>query len=215
MKTVIFVGSHPDDIELGCGGTVAKYAQRPEEFEVFCIYLTKGQRCGDPAVRTQESIDACGILGVAPAHVFFGRFVDTRVPESIDVIEYLEDFYVAKENAQAVIRRPVYAAFIHTYADLHQDHRAAAQCCRTAFRHAPRIFAYESPSSTGEFHPTTYVDITAYKDTKWEALCKHDTQISLERPYMEYEAMVSLSRYRGMQAKVHAAEAFETVKNVL
>ena len=42
MRRVLFVGAHPDDIELGCGGTVACFSERGYETE--CIYLTNGER---------------------------------------------------------------------------------------------------------------------------------------------------------------------------
>ena len=46
-KIVIFVGAHPDDIELGCSGAIAKYIN--DGFKIICIFLSKGGKGGIPS----------------------------------------------------------------------------------------------------------------------------------------------------------------------
>lgn len=63
---VIAVGAHPDDIEIACGGTLAKLVQ--QGYRVGIIDLTNGEptpRCDDPAIRLAEAQAAADTLGVA------------------------------------------------------------------------------------------------------------------------------------------------------
>jgi LmbE family N-acetylglucosaminyl deacetylase len=204
---VICVASHPDDIELGCGGAVAQFVEKG--YEVWCIYLTKGeegQAHGDnPKLRVKESITACGILGVDKDRIVFGNFKDTCIPETVETIHFLEQFYINDMES-------VYAVVIPSFKEIHQDHRATAKACITAFRYVPRIFAYESPSTAATFNPTSFIDITNFMKIKRSALKCHESQIKLNKMYMEYRAMLCLSAFRGHQIGVKYAEAFETIK---
>jgi LmbE family N-acetylglucosaminyl deacetylase len=151
----------------------------------------------------KESAEACSVLGVERDHIIFGDFEDTCIPDNVNSIHFLETF---ADNER------IHAVFIPTFKDVHQDHRATANSCVTAFRHVPCILAYESPSSTATFTPTSFVDITDIIKIKWKALKCHKSQISQNKMYMEYRAMLCLSSFRGRQIGVRHAEAFETVK---
>jgi len=204
---VIFVGAHPDDIELGCGGTVARFVQRG--YDVRIVYASKGGKDkvarNNPDIRVRESTKACGILGVEKSKISFGGFEDTQIPDSVETIHFLERFCHNAED--------VYAVFVPSTNEVHQDHRAVANASITAFRHVPRIFAYESPSTTAAFSPTSFVDITDFLKTKWKALRCHESQIAQRnKVYMEYRAMLCISSFRGRQIGTKYAEAFETIK---
>jgi len=212
MRKLIFVGAHPDDIELDCGGTIAYFANKG--YNIECIFLTNGQAGGDPVQRQEESINACISLGVRDnSMIKFGTFEDRRVLETFDVIDYLENLYYTEVDGRKKADPDVHAVFIHSPDDVHQDHRAVAECCRTAFRHAPRIFAYEAPSATASFNPTSFVNISGFVISKWNALTCHRSQIELGRAYIEYKAMLRLASFRGSQFGVPFAEAFQTLKN--
>jgi N-acetylglucosamine malate deacetylase 1 len=66
---VIAVGAHPDDVEIGCGGTLARLGQLG--YRVGIIDLTDGEPtplCASPEIRLQESLEAAQILGVHRRH---------------------------------------------------------------------------------------------------------------------------------------------------
>jgi LmbE family N-acetylglucosaminyl deacetylase len=109
-RVILAIGAHPDDIELGCGGTICKAAQGNQR--VIALYLTKGEKSGPPEVRMKESINAMRVLGVT--EVYFESFPDAQIPDSFEVIECLEK-YVTKFNPTTV--------FTHSIHDTHQDHR--------------------------------------------------------------------------------------------
>ena len=63
---VLAVGAHPDDVEIACGGTLAKLAR--QGYKVGIVDLTDGEptpRCDDPAIRRAEARAAAAKLGVA------------------------------------------------------------------------------------------------------------------------------------------------------
>jgi len=210
-KIIIFVGCHPDDIEIGCGGTIACFIESGE-YEVWCIILTKGEKGLGPnnssAVRVKESIEALTLLGVSQDHIIFGDFKDTHVPDSVEVIQFLEKYNVM--NSQEVC-----AVFVPSPKDSHQDHRFAAQASITAFRNIRQVLTYESPSVSSVFSPTSFVDITKYITKKKNSLRCHKSQIQQAKTYLEYRAMMCVSAFRGLQIGGKYAEAFETLRYLI
>ncbi|MCW3996529.1 MAG: PIG-L family deacetylase [Candidatus Bathyarchaeota archaeon] len=198
-NVILAVGAHPDDIELGCGGTISAASKLGKR--VIAVFLSKGEHSGDPKVRPRESIEALGLLGVK--EVYFGDFPDTEIPCSRQVIDFLEAFYLAHKPELILT---------HTVNDIHQDHRQVGWLSVSAFRNASRLLAYETPRVTPAFSPTYFVDITNCVNDKWSALKCHSSQKS--KRYITYESMVNLASFRGSQVSVPAAEAFEVVRYV-
>jgi LmbE family N-acetylglucosaminyl deacetylase len=198
-EVILAVGCHPDDIELGCGGTVRAASNLGKK--VVAVFMSKGEQSGDPKVRPNESIEALSLLGVKEVH--FGDFPDSEIPCSKQAIDFLEAFYV--ENKPETI-------LTHTVNDIHQDHRQIGWASISAFRNAPRLLAYETPRVTPAFSPTYFVDITNCVNDKWNALKCHISQKT--KRYITYESMVNLASFRGSQVSLAAAEAFEVVRYV-
>ena len=197
-NVILAVGAHPDDIELGCGGTLHKVSEIGTK--VVAVFLTKGEKSGVAKVRTKESTDALRILGVNEVH--FGQFPDTELPSSHEAINFLEQFCL-RNNPDLVLT--------HTVNDTHQDHRQVGWLSISAFRNVPKILAYETPRvRSAMYAPTYFVDISCCVDKKWEALQCHASQKA--KRYLAYESMINLASFRGSQAGVPVAEAFEVVK---
>jgi LmbE family N-acetylglucosaminyl deacetylase len=198
-NVVLAIGAHPDDIELGCGGVIRSASARGTR--VVAVFLTKGEKSGDPQTRVLESKAALEILGVK--EVYFGDFPDTEIPSGSKGIDFLESIYNYCKPETVLT---------HTVNDVHQDHRQVGWLSLSAFRNASRLLAYETPRATGEFKPTYFVDISPYVKDKWDALQCHLTQKT--KRYLAYESMVNLSTFRGSQANLNAAEAFEVIRYI-
>ena len=198
-NVILAVGAHPDDIELGCGGTIRSVSVAGKK--VIAVFLTKGEKSGNPNVRTLESKEALSILGVTEVH--FGDFPDTEIPNSSKVIDFLENF---------VLQYKPDTVLTHTVNDVHQDHRQVGWCSMSAFRNVPRLLAYETPRVAGTFNPVYFVDISNQVQFKWDVLKCHLSQ--KQKRYLAYESMVNLSSFRGSQVGLSAAEAFEVVRYV-
>ncbi len=198
-NTILAVGAHPDDIELGCGGTIKAASSLGKR--VIAVFMSKGEHSGSPEVRPKESIEALSVLGVK--EVYFGDFPDSEIPCSRQAIDFLEGFYI-QHKPETILT--------HTINDIHQDHRQVGWVSISAFRNAPQLLAYETPRVTPSFSPTYFIDITDCVNDKWTALKCHISQKT--KRYITYESMVNLASFRGSQVSLPAAEAFEVVRYV-
>jgi LmbE family N-acetylglucosaminyl deacetylase len=197
-NVVLAVGAHPDDIELGCGGTLCRI--RKNGGRIIAVYMTKGEKSGDAKIRIKETMNALHVLGVK--EVYFGDFPDTDIPNSFKAVDFLEQFAI-KYKPDLILT--------HTVNDIHQDHRQVGWLSISAFRNVPKILAYETPRvRPATFSPTYFVDVSGCVKKKWEALKCHVSQ--KDRRYLAYESTVNLASFRGSQVGVSVAEAFEVVK---
>jgi LmbE family N-acetylglucosaminyl deacetylase len=198
-NTILAVGAHPDDIELGCGGTLRAASILGKR--VVAVFMSKGERSGSPEIRPKESLSALSLLGVKEVH--FGDFPDTEIQCTRKAIDFLESFFVAYKPETILT---------HTVNDIHQDHRQVGWISMSAFRNAPKLLAFETPRVTANFSPTYFIDITNCVSDKWSALKCHISQKT--KRYITYESMVNLASFRGSQVSLPAAEAFEVVRYV-
>jgi len=116
---ILALGAHPDDIEIGCGGTLLKYTKAGHG--VYLMVLTEGAQGGSAKVRRDEQLASCRILGAK--EVFWGGYPDTEVPVTRRAIQQIED--IVKKVDPAFI-------FVNYFDDTHQDHRHLATCTVTA-----------------------------------------------------------------------------------
>ena len=199
-KVVLAVGAHPDDIELGSGGTIYKSVLNGAR--VIALYMTRGGKISDTDVRMRESTEAMNVLGVTEIH--FENFPDTEIPDNFEAVNCLEQ-YALKYHPDIVLT--------HSINDTHQDHRRVAWLAMSSFRNISKVLAFETPRvRPAAFLPTYFVNITGCVEKKWEALKCHVSQN--EKRYLAYESTVNLASFRGSQVGVSAAEAFEIVKYV-
>jgi LmbE family N-acetylglucosaminyl deacetylase len=200
---VLAIGAHPDDIEYGCGGILTKYAERGHAINLFVA--SRGGRGGDPKVREREQDEAAVILGAR--RVFWGGYKDTEVPLNRELIVRLED--VIRDVGPTMI-------FVNCPDDTHQDHRHLAQCATSATRKVPNFLFYEVPS-TQNFVPNCYTDIAKVLDKKLAALEAHRSQVAKTNieDLSILELAVSSANFRGIQARVKYAEAFQSVRLLL
>jgi LmbE family N-acetylglucosaminyl deacetylase len=211
---VLAVGAHPDDIELGCGATLALFKKKGHE--VFLLVLTKGEASGDPAVREKECKQSADCIGADK--LFFGNLKDTKITDGVETIIEIERF-VNQVNPDII--------FGHSYRDGHQDHRNAGMATLSATRNSKKVLLYESPAALRDFCPQLFVDVSSTFDVKLKALEAFGSQVwkvyfkgsnshGEERkfPFVS-NAAEGLGRFRGFQAGVELAEAFEVGKFLL
>lgn len=200
---ILAIGAHPDDIEFGCGGTLTLYADRGHD--VYLFVATEGDLGGDPAVRRREQEESCAVMGARK--VFWGGYPDTEVPYNRELIVRLE----------AVIRevRPQ-MIFVNSPHDTHQDHRNLAQAAVSATRYVPNFLFFEVPS-TQDFAPNCYANIEPVLDRKLACLEAHRSQVTKTNieDLTILELAVSCANFRGIQARVKYAEAFQSVRLLL
>lgn len=192
-QNVLAIGPHPDDIEIGCGGTLLKLSKK---FNIHLLILTKGGIGGGSRVEEQEK--SAEILGVEK--IWWGKYKDTEIPYSKELIDFFED--VIKKVDPVIL-------FINYYRDTHQDHRATANNLQSATRYKRNVLFYEVPTSI-EFNPTMYMDIGDAWEGKKELLKAHASQVDATRVegLNILESAESCAIFRGFQGRVKYAEAF-------
>ncbi|MBU3931063.1 MAG: PIG-L family deacetylase, partial [Proteobacteria bacterium] len=70
---ILAIGAHPDDIEAGCSGTLAKYAQNGHD--IYLLIMTEGHMGGEGAIRKKEQTKSAKIL--KPRELIWGAYKDT------------------------------------------------------------------------------------------------------------------------------------------
>jgi LmbE family N-acetylglucosaminyl deacetylase len=193
---ILAIGSHPDDLEYGCGGTLLKYARGGHR--VYLWVATRGTFGGEGEVRWSEMEESARRMGAA--ELIQGGYTDTRIPLSQELIADLESV-IARI-------RPTFI-FTHWQEDTHQDHRNLTACTLSATRYIPNFLFYEGPTSQN-FAPNVYVDITDVLEDKLGLLQSHASQMT--KTNIEETTILDMARssatFRGIQARVRHAEGF-------
>lgn len=199
IHSVLAIGCHPDDIELGCAGALLKHRSTGQRTSMLVMTAGQRSRTFSSETRRKEQEAAAAILG---AELHWGGFNDTEIDPgraTIDVIERVMELV----NPDLV--------YVHAPDDSHQDHRAIAVATVSAARRSSRILYYQTPSTT-HFEPTIFVDAEENIDRKIAALECHASQV--EAGSFHLDAVRAAARYWGAFARVSLAEAFTPVRFV-
>jgi LmbE family N-acetylglucosaminyl deacetylase len=196
-EVVLAIGAHPDDVEIGCGGILGRHVAAGDQVSV--LTMTGGEQGGEAATRALESQRAAEILG---ARLFHADLIDTSVGEGGDTIATI------KRVIDEVQPTTVYT---HTARDLHQDHRNVHHATLVAARRVRRIYCYQAPSTTIEFHPTRFVTIDGFLERKLEAIEAYASQVAV-RDYLDAELLRATARYWSRFSHSRYVEPLEVVR---
>jgi LmbE family N-acetylglucosaminyl deacetylase len=196
---ILTIGPHPDDLEYGCGGTLAKFSQAGHK--IHLMIMTRGEAGGEADVRQKEQERSAKLIN---ASLHWGRWVDSQVPVNKDIIADVEA--VIKKVKPTLILVPYHN-------DTHQDHRAVSQSTITATRYARNVLFYEVPTSV-DFTPSIFVDIKSTITKKFAMLKAHRSQVYQTKvPDLSIiENARSAAIFRGFQNRVKYAEGFTPLR---
>jgi LmbE family N-acetylglucosaminyl deacetylase len=170
--------------------------------KVYLLVLTRGEATGSAEVRESECRKSADILRVDG--LFFGDLADTKVHDGRETIDAIEK--VIGEIKPDIIYAP-------TYKDTHQDHRNAGHATLSAGRRCKVILMYEGASTQRDFTPQVFVDISNTFDLKMKTTRVFGSQLNNHGVYnVAMKANEGLAKFRGYQAGVDVAEAFEVGK---
>jgi len=197
---ILAIGAHPDDIELGCGGTLAKLKEL--EAEICCLVLSDKMETGHFR-DLEEMFSSLSVLGISPAAVQTGN-IPTRVfagfqPKIRETLISVRQHFL-----------PHYI-FCPSGADLHQDHRVVYEEVRRIFRNHS-VFGYEIIRSSLDFKPQLYIDLQGgHLRKKIAALRCYQSQINGGSAgyYFKPRVIRAGAVLRGAHAAMPLAEAFE------
>ncbi|MBN1800208.1 MAG: PIG-L family deacetylase [Candidatus Lokiarchaeota archaeon] len=212
---ILFIGAHPDDIELGCGGSICYFLKK--KHEVFCYHLTSGvySNIYGEVVRTFEEIIAAtnkslGVLGVKKENISFTEVPATELKVNKEMISGLQKF---------IIDHDINMIFTHPNPDTyHQDHRAAHNIAMaSARRYVNNILLFEIifNFASGLMIPNYYINISKFIEKKQQSIRHHEIEFNKFGGEKWIDSITSLAKYRGTQAEVDYAEAFYVMKYLL
>jgi LmbE family N-acetylglucosaminyl deacetylase len=199
-RRILALSPHPDDVELGAGGTIARAVA--DGSTVWCATLSFCDESGDADVLAREAAKAARVLGMKLRfhrdHAFpVRRFSEHRQ----DVLQYLVDLGRELDPEIVLLPRPV---------NRHQDHEVVACEARRAFPKCT-LLGYEQPwNDEVEPHRMLVRLEEGHVMAKLKALEAYQSQGC--RHYFSPAAVVALCRVRGVQARSRFAEAFEPVR---
>ncbi|MBN8582122.1 MAG: PIG-L family deacetylase [Anaerolineae bacterium] len=200
-KRVLFLGAHPDDIEIGCGALIHNIVNKTE---ILCVTLSDNQKNPDLKKVKNEHLESMKVLGVPEEKVVFGPF-ETRVfPDARqDILEYF--LKLRKEFKPDLI-------FTHSKQDVHQDHNTMTDEALRAFR-GITVLGFDVVRSSYGFFPHFLVEVTEEDvNKKIEALSQYDTY--QDRYYFNAELTRSIMVRHGALAERPFAEGFDILRIV-
>jgi LmbE family N-acetylglucosaminyl deacetylase len=200
--SVLAIGAHPDDIEIGAGGTLLSLAGRQGAVEARYVVLT-----GTPERHVEARDAAEAFLDGTDLAVDLFDLPEGRLPaEWGRVKNTLED--VARTCSPDLIIAP-------SCDDAHQDHRTIGEIIPTVFRNSLYL-AYEIPKWDGDFgRPSLYVPLTPTMARRKVELLHKCFPSQRSRDWWDDEVFVGLARLRGMECRAPYAEAFTCSKSVI
>lgn len=200
-KRVLFLGAHPDDIEIGCGALIHNIVNKTE---ILCVTLSDNQKNPDLKKVRDEHLRSMKVLGVPEEKVLFGPFT-TRIFQNSrqDILEYF--LKLRKEFKPDLI-------FTHSRQDVHQDHNTMTDEALRAFR-GITVLGFDVVRSSYGFFPHFLIEVTEEDvNKKIEALSQYDTY--QDRYYFNAELTRSIMVRHGALAERPFAEGFDILRIV-
>ena len=201
FKTILVISPHTDDGELGCGGSIAKFAREGSKI----IHLVFFDGTKQSAEILKEFERANDVLGIPVEH---------RIIERLDMRNY-------ERNRQKILDlmidieeqfKPA-LVFLPSPKDFHQDHMTVSREGLRAFKFST-ILGYEEPWNNLVFETSCFIEIEEEDlSKKLRALDYYNSQKG--HYYFSEEILRSLALVRGAQIKSRYAEAFEVMRIII
>ncbi|HZZ95005.1 MAG TPA: PIG-L deacetylase family protein [Usitatibacter sp.] len=202
-QTIVAIGAHPDDLEIGIGGTLAKLARVGARVVMVVASIPK-----DFDVRIDEARRGAEILGCELKLLVEDgpkRLEDIKTCELVGMLD-------------AVVREYQPAAMLtHSSVDFHNDHLLIYNACLPTQRHGFFDFMSYHPTNCRPvpipFHPKVYVDVTETIDAKMHAITAHASQFGGRG--LDTEMYREFAHVQGRLIGVPYAEGLEAVRMVM
>lgn len=203
-QKVLFLGAHPDDIEIGCGALLSHIMHAGEDCEVRCVTLSDNQTNPKLKNLVEEHYNSMHVLGVPQDNVILGTFETRNFPR--DRQEILEFLYELNHGFQPDI------VFAHSSADIHQDHGVVTTEALRAFR-GKTVLGFDVLRSSYGFFPHFLVEVDEVDvERKVEALAQYKTYTDVY--YFSADITRSTLIRHGALAERPYAEGFDILRIV-
>ncbi len=200
-ETVLCIGAHPDDIELGCGALIADIV---DQTNVICVTLSDNQENPHLNNLVAEHDASMAILGVKPENAMLHDFTTRRFQaarqEILEVIIGLKNTY----HPEVVL--------VHTSQDIHQDHQTVTEEALRAFR-GTTLLGFDVLRSSHGFFPHFLIEVSEKAVmTKIKALQAYHTYAN--KYYFDENIIHATAIRHGALAERPFAEGFDILRIV-
>jgi LmbE family N-acetylglucosaminyl deacetylase len=196
--SVLCLGAHSDDIEIGAGGTLLSLQERGVRLDVhWCVLSGVGERESEARTSASDFLSAA-----ERSQIEIMSFRDSFFPEQGDVIKSWFAAHRERVDPDLILT--------HRRGDAHQDHRHVCRLTWNTFRDHS-ILEYEIPKWDGDMgQPNLYVPISAVALKKKIDLLITHFGSQRSKQWFDAETFLGLARLRGMECRApdRYAEAF-------
>lgn len=209
VKNVLAVGAHFDDIELGCGGSIAKHSKNGDNVYVFVATLSGFSNPYKKSIRKnslakKEGEKAMKVLGIKK--LYSAKFKTLKV-------EFNEELNV--EILKIIEKHKIDLIYGHWVGDIHHDHQAVGKSTLHSARHVKNILLYRSNwyDSSLNFNGNFYIDISKTWEIKKKSIEMHKSEMERTgKKWINFFHNEAINA--GQKINVKYAEVFEVVKFV-
>lgn len=204
-KTILCIGAHPDDIEIGMGGTISKLTTLGNRVVMLVFANTDmkniNERCKEARLSADHLNAEIEIIKISSEELQKNRLLVGKLDQCLE-----------KYSPHSV-----YTHWIH---DSHQDHQLISRATISSLRkNKCSLYMYEETIPGGitphSFKAQLYIDIENHIDNKITAIKLHSSQIkSHNEENIWIYGIKGRAQYRGYQINSKFAEAFQVVKAI-
>jgi LmbE family N-acetylglucosaminyl deacetylase len=206
-KNILAIGAHFDDIELGCGGTIARHVSNGDCVIMLVLTNSAYYNYDGTLIRTveiakQEGLDASKILNV-----------DRLISVGLETKSLQYGFELIEIINRVIDENSIDIIYTHWDKDVHQDHSAIGKATFNAGRHINNILMYRSNwyHTSSEFRGNYYSDISDFIDIKIKSVKAHKNEYNkFGDSWIEF--FVNENSNAGKKIGCNYAEVFEVVK---
>ena len=204
FHNVLVLSPHPEDGELGCGGTIQRLMAAGANcwYAAFTIAEKSTHPPFEPDAQRTEMMRSTGVLGYAPDKVLVENWeVRTFAAHRQEILDHMIEL-------RQKIRPDL--VFCHSREDVHQDHQTITNEAVRAFKQSS-ILGYELPWNSFRFPTDYFVELDeAQVAAKCDALSSYQSRSY--RPYLDGARLRQWMGTRGLQIEADWAEAFEVIR---
>ncbi len=199
-KVILAIGAYTGDVEAGCGGTLMKHALCGDRIQVLVLSL------GDPRPEREEGADAarraCRVMG---AELQLPPDDAPELPDLGTALIWIKD---AVDNLAPKI------VFAPSFNDVRDSRRHAHRAADIATPGSNSLLCYQAATTSLEFRPTLFEDISDFLDQKMAALSHFQLEVQ-GRPHLDPGLASAAARYWGRFLGYGEVEPFEVIRHNL
>lgn len=199
-RRILAVGTLPGDAEAGCGGVLLKHAAAGHQVNILVLSIGEAGEEGNN--RRAAARRASQVMGAA-----------LRLPTE-DVPGIAEMDHMVMQIQDAVHELDPEIVFVPSAQDVRESRLNTFQAAEIAAARVQGFYCYQAATTTLEFRPTMFEDISEHLDQKMAALSHYDAQVR-GRPHLDPELARATARYWGRFLGYGEVEPLEVIRHTI